>query len=52
MLVDQNCCALLTEEDAAVIVAAVLLHDSAMHMSEEGFLARFSDPISRPDFHN
>lgn len=36
-LISDNSWAHLTSEDAAVIVIAVLLHDSALHLTEEGF---------------
>src|SRR5262245_41271719 len=42
----------VTSEDIAVLIAAVLLHDSALHLSADGFLAllnanRAADPMEQ-----
>lgn len=35
---------IVTPDDVAVLILSVLLHDSAMHLTESGFVALLSDP--------
>lgn len=39
---------LLTPEDAAVLILSIILHDCAMHLSEEGFIALVNPSTPRP----